>query len=214
VPTDLQPANLEYIKLGVSFLSEGFLGSVLTNAVTVFRNRVQPVRYRIKTTPLFTEGVQSTTIEAKVTLMEAGKDYRFDNLFLSELTVTNTGNQNIKEFTVGITMDDSAQMVHVSCDPPDRHHGATVVNAPSPAQPRKDVDYVLKPFNRRDPYSFRILSTCFQDEEPGKIMLSSSEAVRFVSTQGLIESLDTIDVRYPGIASAIRLVAKITVPKI
>ena len=202
------------LRLGAALLGGGTMGAIITNAVTAYRNRIQPVRYKMKTTPLFTEGVQSKTIEAKVTLTEAGKDYRLNNLFLTEVTVTNTGNQHIKEFTIGLTISEEAQMVHVNCDPPDRHHAASTANPPSPAQPKREVDYVLKPFNRRDLYIFRIFSTCVKVEEPGKVSLSSSEGIRFVSAQGLIESFDLIDVKYPGLATGIRLMAKLVVPKI
>ena len=202
MPADPQSANLEYIKLGVSFLSGGLLGAVLNNVVTIYRNRVQPVRYRLKTTSIFADTLQGTPVEAKVSLTEGGTDFRFKNLFLTELTITNSGNQNIKEFMLGITSSEKALLVGVNCDSPDRHHGALAADVPTPAVPKREVDYVLKPFNRGDRYSFRILSTCAQDGEPGKIQLSSSEAVRFVSYDNLIESLDLVD-SLPGMGGLV-----------
>ncbi len=193
MPADPQSSNLEYIKLGVSFLSGGFLGAILNNVIMVYRNRVQPVRYRSTTTSIFADNLRGATVEAKVSLSEAGAEYRFNNLFLTELTITNSGNQHIKEFTLGITTTGTTQLVGASCDPQDRHHTAGAVVIPKPSAPTADLDYVLKPFNRGDRYSFRILSTCPQNKEPGKISLSSSEAVRFVSYQNLIESLDLIE---------------------
>jgi len=195
---------MEYLKLGATLVGGGLMGAVLTNIIQAHRNRIQPVRYRAKTTPLFLVGIESTTLKAKVTLTEGGASHELDNLFLTELVVTNTGNQHIKDFTMGITLDGTAQMVNVACDPPDRHHTAAVIKAPTPAERSREVDYTLKPFNRRDVYRFRILSTCFHGEKPGDPKLSSSEGIRFVSSQGLMESLDDA-----GYSPALEILVKI-----
>jgi hypothetical protein len=124
-----------------------------------------------------------------VTLKEKGREYGFTNLYLTELSIVNTGNQNIKEFTIGVTLSDTDRIVNAHCDAPDRHHNANQVGEITPADPKQAVDFKLIPFNRRDTYLFRLLSTCAKDGEPGDIKLSSNEPVNFVAQIDFAESL-------------------------
>jgi hypothetical protein len=140
--------TVETLKLIGAFIGGGFLGAVLNSMVSIYRSRVQPVRYKVEISPVFNHNMSRGAVDAKLTLTEDGRDYTFDSLFLIEVIVTNTGNQNIKEFTLGLTVDGSTQMVSASCIPPDRHHSAVTARAPVPSAPSTEVDYVLKPFNR------------------------------------------------------------------
>src|ERR1019366_2689230 len=94
----------EIIKLGAAVLSGGAAGAVITALVTSFRNRIQPVRYQVKTVPVFSKAPKNSAIETAVTIRQNGNEYSFGNLYLTEIRVINAGNQNIKDFTLGISM--------------------------------------------------------------------------------------------------------------
>jgi len=177
------------LKLAATLLGGGAAGAIITAIVTSYRNRIQPVRYRIKTTPVFAKAPKSSTLETVVTIKENGKEYGFASLYLTELTIVNSGNQNAKEFTIGITMGESHRIVNAHCESPDRHHRGDQLDPLSPAHPKQAVDFRLIPFNRKDTYLFRLLSTCTGDFEPGGIKLSSSEAVRFLPRFDMGETL-------------------------
>src|ERR1039458_7245968 len=177
------------LKLGATLLGGGAAGAIIAAVITSYRNRIQPVRYRIKTTPVFAKAPKSSTLETVVTLKENGKEYGFGSLYLTELTIVNAGNQNAKEFTIGITMGETDRIVNAHCESPDRHHRGDQLDSLSPAQPKQSVDFRLIPFNRKDTYLFRLLSTCTGDVEPGDIKLSSNEPVRFLPRFDIGETL-------------------------
>ena len=143
----------------------------------------------MKTVPVFAKAPKTSTLETVVTVKIAGQEYGFTNLYLTELSIVNTGNQNIKEFTIGLTMSDNDRIVNAHCDAPNRHHNASQVGEITPADPKQVVDFKLTPFNRQDTYLFRLLSTCAKDGEPGDIKLSSNEPVNFVARADFAESL-------------------------
>src|SRR5579885_802766 len=86
-------------------------------------------------------------------------------------------------------MGETDRIVNAYCESPDRHHRGDQLDPLSPAQPKQAVDFRLIPFNRKDKYLFRLLSTCTGDFEPGGIKLSSSEAVRFLPRFDIGETL-------------------------
>src|ERR1039458_2519527 len=98
----------ELVKVGAALIGGGAAGAIITAIVTSYRNRIQPVRYRMKTVPVFSKAPRSSTIETVVTLRANGQGYDFANLHLTELSIVNSGNQNIKEFTIGKTITNSA----------------------------------------------------------------------------------------------------------
>jgi hypothetical protein len=170
----------EILRLSAALLGGGAMGAAITAIVTSYRNRIQPVRFEVKTIPIFAQAPLSESVEILLTIKEKDNKYDFKNLYLTEIKVVNTGNQNIKEFTVGITMSDTDWILNVHCDPPDRHHNAVQDGEITPSDARRIVDFKLAPFNRGDAYLFRLLSTCSEGGEPGKIKLTSSDPVKFV----------------------------------
>jgi hypothetical protein len=140
----------EAIRLGVALLGGGAAGAVITAIVSAYRNRVQPVRYELKTVPVFANPPKNSTLDTIVTLRENGKDYGFRNLYLTELRLMNAGNLDVKTFTLGITLSEKDRIVNASCDSPDRHHAATQTVKVSAAEPKRAIDFRLVPFNRMD----------------------------------------------------------------
>jgi hypothetical protein len=193
----------ELVKVGAALIGGGAAGAIITAIVTSYRNRIQPVRYRMKTVPVFSKAPRSSTIETVVTLRANGQGYDFANLHLTELSIVNSGNQNIKEFTIGITMSNNDRIVNAHCEAPDRQHNGSQVGEITPADPKQAVDFKLIPFNRQDAYQFRLLSTSANDREPGEIKLSSSEPVRFVARIDIGETLGR-----SSLEIAVELVAK------
>jgi hypothetical protein len=100
----MTPEQMDYLKLAAAVLGGGAFGAIITATVSFYRNRIQPVRFQLKTVPIFAKEPKASQFEAVVILTQDGKEYRFENLYFTELTLVNGGNQDVKQFTVGITM--------------------------------------------------------------------------------------------------------------
>jgi hypothetical protein len=193
----------EIIKLAAAVTSGGAAGAIITAVATSYRNRIQPVRYQVKTVPVFAQAPKYSGVETGVILKQNGNEYSLPNLHLTEIRLVNAGNQNLKTFTLGVTMGDKDLIVSATSEAPDRHHNAKLVNDVSAADPKQGVDFSITPFNRRDLYLLRILSTSISSAEPGEVKLSSDEAVRFVKPVNLSEV--SISLTSPAAAEVIKI---------
>jgi hypothetical protein len=93
--------QLEYLKLGIALISGGAVGAIITAVVGSYKGRIQPVRYQTSTVPIFARVPKTQGIETLVVLRQNDNDYPFTNLYFTELSIVNAGNQDIKEFTFG-----------------------------------------------------------------------------------------------------------------
>ena len=166
----------------VALVTGGLAGSFLTILYNIVRNRIQPVGKRVELVTVFGEKLAESRLDAKVTITgEAGTQYPFENLFLYEIQIINKGNQDIGEFKFGITLKDGDKAIFLEGESPSRHH--IIDHTPiHPAIQQHEIDIVLKPFNRKDNYSFRLYVVVpASKRQPSEIELYSSLPIRFVN---------------------------------
>jgi len=183
--------QLEWAKIAASLVGGGLVGALITNAVTVYRSRIQPVGKRVEITPLFEPGFTGSTLSPVVTVTTSIATHQFTNLHVLEVQVINRGNRDFPTFSFGVTLTAGDSAVHVDPVTPDRHHIATLVIPITPDSPQSSADFNLKPFNRGDAYTLRIFIVA-SGTQPGAVSLSSAEPIRFTDVPSLTESLADI----------------------
>lgn len=182
--------ELQWWHIVVPLFTGGAFGALITAVVTSYRNRIQPVGRRVDVLPLFIQltdtlpvlrgkNSEEVSLNTTISISRGTKEYKFPNLFLVDIQVINKGNKDFEEFPFGITLDEGDHTVFVVHKSPDRHH---VVSQSSvqPEAPKSEIDFSLKPFNRRDLYSFKLYVVIAEGKaEPGEIDFSSRLPIKF-----------------------------------
>ena len=124
----------------------------------------------------------------------SGPGFAFENLSIARITMINKGNQDIEEFSFGVTLKGDNKAVDVKLETSDRHHTITLLT-PSGLRnpPKQELDFTLKPFNRSESYSLNIYFT-YTDIQ-GSIELSSSHSTRFIEIGAKKEMVEDIVIR-------------------
>jgi len=180
-----EPDNMSGInwpQLAGALLGGGAAGALITAVVSIYRARPQPVGRRIDVVPVFRPSGNAEQLEAVIALTHTGKTVTFKNLFLAEVQVVNKGNHDLDELKFGVTLGDGDRCVFVEATPPDRHHNVSLGGPVTPDAPQHEIDFVLKPFNRRDSYLFKLYLVIPEGRrKPQDIVLGSASPIRFVS---------------------------------
>lgn len=178
--------DFAWIPVIATLVGGGAAGAILTMLVTAYRNRRQPVGYRIDILPVFRQTVSDSRFSATVRVADGDQTLEFDNLYVASIELVNRGNRDMSTFPVGFTLAPNDAALFAESITADRHHVSTVVVPPTPLTPRRDVDYTLTPFNRRDAYRFKLfIYTAGGD--PGQIEIGSPEPVAFRPMPTLVE---------------------------
>lgn len=148
--------EFEWIKIGAGILGGGLAGAVLTNVITAYRGRIQPIGKRIDVTPLFSPGFTGSALSPSITVTSGATTYQFSNLHVAEVQVINRGNRDLANFSFGLTLSPGDEAVHVDPTEPGRHHMVSLTSPVSPATKTATPDFTLKPFNRGDAYTLKI----------------------------------------------------------
>ena len=89
-----------------------------------------------------------------------------------------------------MTLGDGDRCIHVEATAPDRHHQVVPETSVAPDAPQPAIDFSLKPFNRNDPYLFKLYVVIpVGATEPKEIALGSATSVRFVEMPTATELL-------------------------
>jgi len=171
----------EKLRLAAALLGGGAMGAIINAILTSYRNRVQPVGQRTDVIAIFSRTLDDTALPTAITVEDGGVEHRFTNLFIAEVVITNRGNRDIKDFRLGITLDDGDSAINATAKGADRMHVAEQLTKVCPATSSDTIDFILTPFNRRDSYSLKLWLVAPDGKAaPGAIKFSSDEAVRFV----------------------------------
>lgn len=89
---------------------------------------------------------------------------------------------DIPESGFGVTLKEGDEAVSAQGESPDRHHKGEVLTQIAIESPVSEVDFLLKPFNRQDVYSFNLFIVIPKDKREAKyeIQLSTQHSVKFV----------------------------------
>jgi hypothetical protein len=116
-----------------------------------------------------------------IAITHDGKTTTFKNLFIAEIQVVNKGNRDLDELMLGATLGEGDRCIYVESAVPDRYHKVDQSPRVCPDGPQQEVDFVLRPFNRGDSYSFKFYVVIPEErKEPSEIVLGSASPVRFV----------------------------------
>jgi hypothetical protein len=172
------------IALIISFLGGGAVGAIINQAVTSYKNRRQPIGYKLEVLEIFDKtkvyGTKAViTIEA-----EERSDGRValivETLSVARLRLVNQGNQDIPEFLFGVSLGENEAFRYKETTQ-DKHHKVVCLTPPSPNPTglKTELDFKLMPFNRNEEYYIDIYFT-YDVPPPDKITLSTPHPVRFV----------------------------------
>ena len=134
-----------------SLAGGGAMGAVLGAAATAIRARIQPVGYRAESSPLLRPISDGSNVRTKVTILHADQEFKFENLHLVEVQITNRGNLDRPSFPFGLTLPPGEHAVAVEPVTKDRHHVVKQAVAVCPIEPQATLDFALEPFNRGYP---------------------------------------------------------------
>lgn len=169
-----------WVPIVAALAGGGAAGACITALVTSFRNRVQPVAYRLQARELFSNASQNGALDIKVSVSEAGIRHEFDNLYELDIEIINTGNVDRPTFDFGLTLPAKQQAVLVEGRTTDRHHRFTSLPTLSPENVSRELDIQVNPFNRGDRYGVVLYINRDDDNTLiGGIDISSPQSVIF-----------------------------------
>jgi hypothetical protein len=179
-----------WIPIAASVLGGGAVGALITAGITSFRNRIQPIGYRIDAITLFAGSHANENFQVKITISDAASVREFANLHVLDVRIVNRGNLDWKSFEFGIAMPSGHHLVHIDPIGVDRHHKVEQTNLSRMSDGRVGLDFVISPFNRRDVATITIFITLdggiAQASMPN---FSSPEPVRFGPMPSVVEAL-------------------------
>ena len=171
------------ISIVAALIGGGAMGAVINALVTKYKNRRQPVVYKMEVIEAFKK---NPDLEANLALqindpLGTRKVLEVDRLSVASITLTNEGNQDSDEFEFGITMKGTNEAVRVIPITQDRHHKVEILTPVDFTNPTRELDFRLRPFHRGDPYTLNVYFT--YEDSPGTIELSTAHPTVFIETK-------------------------------
>jgi hypothetical protein len=177
----MQTDEYRWVPWVVGLLGGGAMGAVLKTIFDTYQRRIQPVGYKIQFTKIFKETVGMSSLRAELQVTDGVETRHFQNLFIADITLSNKGNAHIDEFPFGIKLGGDDVAIYIQTETSDRHHIITQITQVALGATAKEIDFVCKPFNRKDTYSLKVFISIPPDKkEPEDISLSTSHPVKFV----------------------------------
>lgn len=173
-----------WVPIVATLLGGGAMGAFIGAYFVYRRNKRQPAVYTKEIIHVFRKNRDFRELDAKLMVkdktLEGEPERAVDNLSLVRIKVTNKGNQDVGEYTFGVTMKGSNKHLDMRMSPPDRHH-EMIVSFKNPVDDSfaNRPDFSLKPFNRGETYGVDIYFT--YEESPGEIVLGSSHSMKLVA---------------------------------
>ncbi|WP_159479038.1 hypothetical protein [Chryseobacterium sp. 18068] len=172
--------KISWLQLGIGFLSGGAFGALIKQFFDNRRNRIQPISRNIEVKSFY-DSIENKMLNSQVILTGATQEHKFSKLYTGTIKVVNSGLTDYSSFSFGITSSDNVRFIHLKTISTDRHHLAEISGHPTLENQVNKFDVVLKPFNRKDVYSFDILVTTLNgDISQNDIQISSSHPVKWV----------------------------------
>lgn len=137
--------NFDWLKLIIPILSGGALGAIITLIVTNYRNRIQPIGYKLTIDPVFYPNILTDKSITKITFSGQNKVYDFDNLFSATIKFQNIGNKDLSEVLIGITANEKIHILRADIISQDRHHVGENKTDLSYDNLKTELDIELKP---------------------------------------------------------------------
>jgi hypothetical protein len=197
------------IGLVVVLVAGGAMGAIIGILANNWRNRIQPIEVWKEVIPFVNQQIEGSAPKAEILLRFDGKERSYSNLKLGRITLENTSNKDYEDFNFGVTLSGLSMAVYIQTDSQDRYH--EISSSPDINFERLDneIDFSLKPFNRKDSYSVVLFIIPIPDD-PLEMNLSTKHPVKFVTISGNRKGIRLRGVLF-GLVSAITLVELLVV---
>jgi len=175
--------DVQWVPIIAALAGGGAMGAIITALATTYRNRIQPMSYRIYYDKLFHNSLGDSKLKVELKISH-GLDVRyFQSLYVVRIYLTNTGNTNMADFSFGLTLEGDDVAVHAEAITPDRHHIFTQTTPQiALGSAAKELDFICRPFNKRDTYVVKLFIAIASSESGvGEIQFSSPLPVKFVN---------------------------------
>lgn len=97
--------EINWIQVGLGFLSGGAFGAFIKQYFHNRRNRVQPVGHNVEIKSFY-NSVDNKLINSEVILQDDTRKYKFSILYTGTIELLNTGLSDFPEFDFGVTASD------------------------------------------------------------------------------------------------------------
>ncbi|MFP9099766.1 hypothetical protein ACLI09_11985 [Flavobacterium sp. RHBU_24] len=195
--------KINWIQLGLGFLSGGAFGALIKQFFDNRRNRLQPIAKSVEIKPFY-DSSNNEIFNSSIVLSDGSDDYKFERIFICSIKIINSGLHDFEKFSFGITGAKDAKFISIKGNSKDRHHQINFSNKPSLNNQIENFDVSLLPFNRKDYYSFDLLVTTSEiDINPKNIKISCPHAIKWVDISSLGKSLLEITGEFIGSSASI-----------
>lgn len=173
----------------------GAMGAIINSLVANYRNKVQPIYCSKEYTSVFNHSFLGLSkinsdlgVSAEVTISEinGNTNYSYENLSVIKLRLVNIGNKDMDEFKFGATLGEEDRVLYIDEKSSDRYHKIEVLTPTTFLKPKREIDFVLKPFNRKDEYNINLFVFSRDNKSiPDEIQISTPHPVKIASTRPL-----------------------------
>lgn len=175
----------------IPLLVSGIIGALLQAAISTYRKRKQPIGRRVDVFPSFADPLGASCSRTQLTLSDGRKDYKYEDLHFVQIQLSNQGDKDFEEFKFKIALSSGDVALYIEGQAPDQSHQVEQLTSLTFAEPKPEIDFILRPLNRQDTYSLRLLIvTPDASKEPGKIDFSSPQGVTFVALPTVAEVVE------------------------
>ena len=172
--------KINWFQVIIGFISGGAFGALIKQFFDNSRNRVQPIGRAIEIKSFY-DSIENKLLNSQVILTGSTHEYKFSKLYTGTVKIANTGLHDYPAFRFGITSPENVKFIHIRPTTTDRHHLVDIEELPTLENQINSFDITLKPFNRKDNYTFDILVTTLNGDLISEdIQISSAHPIKWV----------------------------------
>jgi hypothetical protein len=177
--------NPDIITIIVALIGSATTGAVITAIITSRRNRVQPIGTNVNISgSIIPENLVDGHV-TKITISGSTESYHYDTLYLVSVELLNKGNTDFEEFQFGITLPENTSIINIKANGLDRHHQVESKPDVGFNSDTNEMDFILKPFNRRDKYKVMLTLSGHLNEYEEVVKFSTTHPVKFVEIESV-----------------------------
>ena len=167
--------------IAITVIGSAAAGALIQRAISAFRKRTQAIGRRVDIFPRFEDTAGTLRQSTDIKISDGTQEYSYAKLRLVQIQLTNQGDYNYDEFKFGISLSEGDVALYIESQVPNRHHQVEQLTPVTFREPKSEVDFILRPLNKKGTYSLRLLIVVPQEsKELGEIQFSSPLDVEFV----------------------------------
>ncbi len=148
--------------LTYQFFVTAFTGAVAATVLNIlyqrYMNRPQGIGINVDASPILST-LFLDKISVKVTVKDQNTAVEFDNLYAATIDIENISNKDNEEFEFSVDFTGGDLAIYAEGSGKNRRQQIIALNSPGISNPTEQLDFVCKPFNRRDKYTVKTLIT-------------------------------------------------------